>query len=192
MIILASGIALYALNFLFVGIENALPAMAYHVPDRLIPASIHFGIGGLVLMIGPFQFVPGLRSRWPTVHRWMGRVYVAGCIFSGIAAFILASNTNAGPVARTGFSLLALVWVSTTTMAFIKARNRKFSEHRKWMIRSYALTLAAVTLRIYLPVSMIGFGMPFGVVYPIISFACWVPNVAVAEWFLRRDNRTTV
>jgi len=192
MVILASGIALYALNFLFVGIENAMPAMAYHVPDRLMPASVHFGIGGLVLIIGPYQFLPGLRSRWATLRRWMGRAYVSGCVFSGIAAFILASNTNAGPVVRTGFSQLAVVWISTTTMAFIEARNRNFREHRKWMIRSYALTLAAVTLRIYLPVSMFGFDMPYSVAYPIISFACWVPNAVVAEWFLRRDSRNTV
>ncbi len=188
MVFLAIGVALYALQFLSVGIGKAMPAMAYHVPDRLLPASVHFGIGGLVLMIGPFQFVPRIRSKWPTVHRWMGRVYVGGCIFSGIAGLVLASNTNAGPIARTGFSLLAIFWLTTTTIAFLKAKNRKFGEHKQWMIRSYALTLAAVTLRIYLPVSMTGFDMPYSVVYPIISFACWVPNAIVAEWFLRRDK----
>ncbi len=185
MVFLATGIAIYALQFLSVGIENALPQMAYHVPERLLPASVHFAIGGLVLLIGPFQFVPGLRAKWPVLHRWMGRIYVTGCIFSGIAAFILASNTNAGLVARTGFSLLAIAWVYATTMAFLRARNRNFNEHKQWMIRSYALTLAAVTLRIYLPVSMIGFGLPYATVYPVISFACWVPNAIAAEWYLR-------
>ena len=186
MLILAIGVAAYALLFLSAGIESALPAMAYHVPDRLLPASVHFAVGGLVLMIGPFQFVPRIRASWPVLHRWMGRVYVAGCLFSGVAGFILATNTNAGPVARTGFSLLAVFWIITTTMAFLKARSRNFSAHRQWMIRSYALTLAAVTLRIYLPVSMLGFGLDFQDVYPAISFACWVPNAIVAEWFLRR------
>jgi uncharacterized membrane protein len=188
MVFFAIGVAAYAFQFLSVGIQNALPAMAYHVPDRLLPASLHFGIGGLVLLIGPFQFVPRIRSSWPRLHRWMGRIYVAGCLLSGIAAFMLASSTNAGPVARTGFSLLAVFWIITTTMAFLKARGRDFFAHKRWMIRSYALTLAAVTLRIYLPVSMAGFGMPYNVVYPIISFACWVPNVIVAEWFLRRSK----
>lgn len=186
LVFLAVGVALYAWQFLSVGIENALPQMAYHIPDRLLPASVHFGIGGLVLLIGPFQFVPGLRLKFPTVHRWMGRVYVTGCIFSGIAGFILASNTNAGPVARAGFSLLAIAWLATTIMALLKARKREFVEHKKWMIRSYALTLAAVTLRIYLPITMGVFEMPYAFVYPIIAFACWVPNAIVAEWMVRR------
>ncbi len=53
------------------------------------------------------------------------------------------------------------------------------------MIRSYALTLAAVTLRIYMPSSVV-LDIPFDTAYPIISFACWVPNVIVAEWLLRK------
>lgn len=186
MVFLAVGVALYAWLFLLVGLEEAMPQMAYHIPERLLPASVHFAIGGLVLLIGPFQFVPGLRLKFPIVHRWMGRVYVAGCIFSGIAGFILASNTNAGPVARTGFSLLAIFWLITTIIAFLKARNRDFIEHKKWMIRSYALTLAAITLRIYLPITMGVFGMSYAFVYPIIAFACWVPNAIVAEWMIRR------
>jgi uncharacterized membrane protein len=186
MVLLAVGVALYAWQFLSVGIETALPQMAYHIPDRLLPASVHFLIGGLVLLIGPFQFVPGLRLKFPVVHRWMGRVYVAGCIFSGIAGFILASNTNAGPMARAGFSLLAIFWLTTTIMALLKARSRKFVEHKKWMIRSYALTLAAITLRIYMPITLGVFEMSYAFIYPIISFACWVPNAIVAEWMVRR------
>jgi hypothetical protein len=52
------------------------------------------------------------------------------------------------------------------------------------MIRSYALTLAAVTLRLYLPSSQLA-GLPFTVAYPAISWLCWVPNLLIAEWFVR-------
>lgn len=187
MTFMAIGVAGYGAAFIFAGgIERVLPGMAYHVPERHLFAAAHFGIGALVLAIGPFQFVPRIRSRWPVFHRWLGRVYVAGCILSGVAGFVLASNTNAGAVARVGFSLLAIVWLTTTIMAFVQARDRNFREHRRWMIRSYALTLAAVTLRIYLPLTIGGFGMEFLDVYPAISFACWVPNAIVAEWLLRR------
>ena len=187
MTVMAIGVAAYGAAFIVAGgIEQVMPQMAHHVPDRLIFAAAHFGVGALVLAIGPFQFVPQLRSNWPVFHRWLGRVYVAGCLVSGIAGFILAQNTIAGPVARTGFTLLAVFWIVSTSMAFLKARARQFDAHKQWMIRSYALTLAAVTLRIYLPVSMAGFGMDFLVVYPVISFACWVPNAIVAEWFVRR------
>lgn len=187
MTILAIGVGIYGIAFIFAGgIESVLPQMAYHLPNRHFWAATHFGVGALVLTIGPFQFVPGLRSSFPVVHRWIGRLYVAGCLTSGVAGFVLASNTNAGAVAQTGFSLLAIFWLVSTTIAFLKARSRDFSAHRQWMIRSYALTLAAVTLRIYLPVTMGGFGMAYLDVYPIIAFACWVPNAIIAEWLVRR------
>jgi uncharacterized membrane protein len=186
MTFMAIGVAAYGIGGVIVGIDQMIPAMAYHLPDRASFAAAHFAVGGLVLAIGPFQFLPVLRTRWPSVHRWIGRVYVAGCLFSGVAALILATNTNAGPIAQTGFTLLAVYWLISTTMAFLKARSRDFAEHRKWMVRSYALTLAAVTLRIYLPVSMMGFGLDFLDVYPAISFACWVPNAIIAEWLLKQ------
>ena len=53
------------------------------------------------------------------------------------------------------------------------------------MIRSYALTLAAVTLRLYIPAALIS-GFSFEAAYPAISWLCWVPNLIVAEWIIRR------
>jgi hypothetical protein len=51
------------------------------------------------------------------------------------------------------------------------------------MIRNFSLTFAAVTLRIYVPLS-IALGIPFEQAYPAIAWLCWVPNLAVAEWAL--------
>ena len=58
------------------------------------------------------------------------------------------------------------------------------------MIRSYALTLAAVTLRIYVPVGL-ALGVPFADAYQAISWLCWVPNLVVAEWFVLRRRAAT-
>lgn len=186
MAILAAGVAGYALVGIGVGIEKALPSMTYHLPERKLFALAHFGIGGLVLLIGPLQFVSALRAKYPALHRWSGRFYVAGCILSGIAGFALAQYSFGGPFARLGFSLLAIAWIVTTSMAFVRARQRAFLSHKMWMIRSYALTLAAVTLRLYLPLTTGAMGIDIMIVYPIIAFVCWVPNAIVAEWIVRR------
>ena len=186
LVILAAGVAGYALVGVGVGIEKALPSMAYHLPERKLFALMHFGIGGLVLLIGPLQFVPVLRTKYPAAHRFTGRLYVAGCILSGIAGFALAQFSFGGPVARLGFSLLAIAWIVTTSMAFVRARQRAFLAHKMWMIRSYALTLAAVTLRLYLPLTTGVMGIDIMVAYPVIAFVCWVPNAIVAEWIVRR------
>lgn len=59
--------------------------------------------------------------------------------------------------------------------------------HRAWMTRSFLLALAAVTLRIYLPLSGL-VGLPFDVSYRLISWMCWVPNLLVAEVLVRRTG----
>lgn len=51
------------------------------------------------------------------------------------------------------------------------------------MIRSYTLCLAAVTLRVYLPIAEAA-GIPFESAYPAITWLCWVPNLVAAEWLV--------
>jgi hypothetical protein len=56
------------------------------------------------------------------------------------------------------------------------------------MRRNYSLTLAAVSLRVYLPVSMIA-GADFGTAYALIAWLCWVPNLMLVEMFWNRDGQ---
>jgi hypothetical protein len=54
------------------------------------------------------------------------------------------------------------------------------------MIRNLALTLAAVTLRNWMPLMLFGLHWPFRPAYIIVSWLCWVPNLLIAEWLVRR------
>ncbi len=64
-------------------------------------------------------------------------------------------------------------------------RAGRTEDHRQWMIRSYALMLAAVSLRLQLPLAGI-YGIAFVSSYPIIAWSCWVPNLIIAEWVIAR------
>ena len=83
--------------------------------------------------------------------------------------------------------MLATLWLLATGTAYRHIRAGDRVSHRRWMIRSYALTFAAVTLRIYLPLSL-AFGLPFGPAYQTIAWLCWVPNLVVAEWIILRQR----
>ena len=185
MTFLAIGVAGYGAVAAFLSLDGSLPSMTHHFPNRTTAAAMHFGIGGLALILGPWQFLPALRQKLPAVHRWTGRVYILACLTSGAAALVLAQQTITGLNSQIGFVLLATLWLITTLIGWKRARDRDFRTHRQWMIRSYALTLAAVTLRFYLPASQI-LEFPFEIAYPIISYACWVPNILIAEWMIRR------
>ena len=77
-------------------------------------------------------------------------------------------------------------------MAFLSIRAGDVTRHRQWMVRSYALTLAAVTLRIQLPFYQAVLGLSFDDAYAIVAWFCWIPNLVVAEWFFNQEpiNKT--
>ncbi len=146
--------------------------------------TLHAGLAATALILGPFQFLPSLRRTKPALHRLMGKAYVACCLVSGTAGLVLAFGAKTGPISTAGFGILAVLWLFSTSRAWRLAIARRFVDHERWMVRSFALTMAAVTLRIYLPVAFMG---PWGYdnTYRAISFLCWVPNLISAEIWLR-------
>jgi hypothetical protein len=147
---------------------------------------VHAAGAGTALLTVAFQFLPAIRRR-RVVHRWIGRVYGAAVIISGSAGLALSVGTTAGPVAGLGFGLLAVIWIYVTSQGWLAARARRFDEHRRWMIRSFSLTFAAVTLRLYMPAAGIA-GLDMGQAYVAIAWLAWVPNLALAELYLRREG----
>lgn len=144
---------------------------------------IHAAGAATALLVAPWQFVPALRQRRPVMHRTLGRVYVAGCAAGGVAALILATGVSAGPIVGAGFAALGTAWLTATTIAVREVVAGRVSAHQRWMIRSFALTLSAVTLRLYLPLaSLIGFDSAIS--YRVIAWACWLPNLIVGELFI--------
>ncbi len=152
-----------------------------HNPPAFI---LHTSFGGLALLLAPWQFVGWLRRRRPAIHRWVGRAYVGYALVSGIAAYPVAFGTIAGPVASAGFALMATAWLGTTLVAWRAVRQRRYGAHRRWMIRSFALALSAVTLRIALLVPM-QLQLDFLPVYRVTSWASWILNLLLAELWLR-------
>ena len=133
------------------------------------------------LLIGPWQFLPSFRRRWIVLHRIMGKVYVLTILCSSVLGFGLASANRMGYVARAGFMTLAVFWFFTTWRAYVTIRRVDIGAHRRWMLRSYALTLATVTVRfMHAP-----FGLSHEVWYPIMTWVCWVPNLLVAEFYIQ-------
>lgn len=146
---------------------------------------IHVAGAATALLVGPLQFSSVVRSRLPLLHRLLGRVYVVSCLLGGAAGFMLALGASTGWISTAGFGTLALAWIITTSLAWRRAMQGQFVDHRAWMIRSFALTFAAVTLRLYLPLLPL-FSIGFIQGYRAISFLCWVPNLLAVELYLRR------
>lgn len=179
--LLSLGIAAYSARYLLH--PPRTPAEALGNPLGVPWLVIHVAGAVTALLLGSLQFLPGLRK--VAVHRWIGRTYVLGCLVGGAAGLILAFGSSAGPIASAGFGSLAVLWIAVNLLGWRAALDRRFADHRRWMIRSWALTLAAVTLRLYLPTVQI-LDLPFLPWYRAIAWLAWVPNLLVAELWLRR------
>ena len=151
---------------------------------------VHVVASMLAILIGPFQFLPGIRKgRWLNVHRRLGRTYLLGILFGGLSGLYMAQLAYGGIVSQLGFGTLACLWLYTGYRAYRHIRNKEIEQHRQWMIRNYALTFAGVMLRVWVPLSM-GAGMDFTSAYIIIAWLCWVPNLLVAEWMIRSGTES--
>ena len=107
-------------------------------------------------------------------------------LLSGIAGLGIAFFATGGIIPALGFGGLAILWLYTTSNAYTSIKKIDIDAHQRWMIRSYALCFAAVTLRLYLPLFTGLMHMDFIPAYKIIAWLCWVPNILIAEIFIVR------
>jgi len=108
-------------------------------------------LGAIVcIVVAPFLFWERLRVRRPKLHRGLGRVYgVAVLGWAGPAGLVLALFAKGGLAGQIGFLALGLLWWGTTARGVQTILAGRVAEHRRWMIRSYALALSAVSFRVF-------------------------------------------
>jgi uncharacterized membrane protein len=160
--------------------EVAPPSLFATLAERQTVFLFHAGGGLIALVTGAWNFLQKSREGFLYLHHWLGRIYLVSVMTSGIAGFSLAFTAQGGLSARIGFGMLAVLWVITGVFAYLRIRTYDIDAHRRWMIRNYALTFAAVTLRLWLPALMIS-GHDFPTAYTTVAWLCWVPNLLIAE-----------
>lgn len=182
--LLCLGVALVSYRYLGGGGQKEILGNGFARPWLYL----HVAGAATALLLVPFQLVKRWRVRGNLVHRWTGRVYVTGCWVGGAGGLVSAFGSFAGPVATAGFATLAVIWIAMNVQGWRTARAGRYAAHREWMLRSFALTFGAVTLRLYLPLAMV-LHLPFLEAYRVIAWLAWVPNLLAAEWYLRRRPR---
>ncbi|MCY4743423.1 DUF2306 domain-containing protein [Pelomonas sp. UHG3] len=146
---------------------------------------LHAVAGGLALMLGPWQFSTRLRQRRPQLHRALGWAYAACLLLGGLAALPLAAQSDGGPIAQWGFGLLGGLWLASTAVALIHIRARRIAQHRRWMLRSFALTAGGITLRLQIVAGNLA-GLPIEAYYTALAWTSWLPQALWLEWWLHR------
>jgi uncharacterized membrane protein len=147
---------------------------------------VHVYASMWALLAGFTQFSSHIQGFYPRVHRAFGYVYVTNVLLiTGPAALLMSFYANGGFSSKLAFGLLAVGWIAFTAIALSKAANGDFAGHRRFMIRSYALTLSALTLRAWKWSITNSVELPPMDVYRAVAWLGWVPNLIIAELLIR-------
>lgn len=140
-----------------------------------------------VLLAGFTQFSARLRDRNAKLHRWFGYIYAADVVLiTGPAGLLMGFYANGGITSKVAFVTLAVLWIVITVIAVKKAKDGDYNAHRDFMIRSYALTLSALTLRAWKWSINNSVELPPMDVYRAVAWLGWVPNLLLAEFIIWR------
>jgi hypothetical protein len=148
---------------------------------------IHVYASIWALLAGFTQFSKKLLRERPRLHRTMGYIYTFDILLvTGPAGLLMGFYANGGVPSRIAFVLLAALWIFFTAMALYKAKQKDFKAHRNYMIRSYALTLSAITLRAWKYGIANTMSIPPMDIYRAVAWMGWVINLGIAEWIIYR------
>lgn len=158
-----------------------------HITEWRIAFFVHVFSSMLVLFAGFTQFSKKLLQQKPKLHRMLGYVYVADILLvTGPAGLLMSFYANGGISSRVGFVTLSVLWMVFTALALYQAITKNFAAHRVFMIRSFALTLSAISLRIWKVVLAMFTTLPPMDRYRIIAWLGWTLNIVVAEIIIRK------
>ena len=192
-LIFALFIGFLSLRYLDFDVKNILEERTEALRTWIYPIGFysHVIFGPVALITGIFQFNRFFRSRRIEIHRSLGKIYILSCVLAGFAGIVVSFFTFGGWLSTFGFSTLGILWIISTVKAYSLVLSNRVNEHLVWMHRSYALTFAAVSLRIWLGILQGLFGLDFISSYTIVSWLCWVPNLILMEAYIGLTNGLT-
>ena len=154
---------------------------------------IHVYTSLLVLLTGLIQCSALVRRYCPKVHRVAGRWYVALILLAASpSGLVMGWYANGGLSAQISFILLAILWFIFTYQGYVYARRGHWQRHRSFMLRSFALTLSAISLRLFKWVIAATWALPPMDTYVTVAWAGWVVNLAVTEAYIHQRSSRTV
>lgn len=151
---------------------------------------IHVFSSFWILLAGFTQFSKKIRKKYPKLHQRMGWLYaLLILVFAAPSGLVMGIYANGGFESQFAFCLLAVLWFYFTLEAILKIRKGNLSAHQKFMWRSFALTLSAITLRAWKYIIVFTFQPRPMDVYRIVAWLGWVLNLLLIEIYFFYKER---
>jgi uncharacterized membrane protein len=150
-------------------------------------------IAGLALAVFlPVQLSVRVRSRFPGLHRWLGRTLVVTGIAVGLSGYAMVASPVGGWLEISAIVLYATAFLATLLVGWTHIRRGNVARHREWMLRAMAIVLGIAATR---PVVGLFFATSArtGLSPPqFFGAAFWIGFTSTAlagEWYVRSTRR---
>ncbi len=161
-----------------------------HIPIWKAAFYTHVFSSIFTLIAGFTQFSQFVLKNHRSLHRFMGRLYVWNILLVNFpAGLIMAYYANGLWPSKIAFTILDVLWFWFTYKAVIAAKQKNIVAHQRFMIRSYALTFSAITLRTWKIILSNSLSIDPLHLYMIDAWMGFVPNLLFAEWIIARIDR---
>lgn len=159
------------------------------IPNYLFFFYLHVYTAIFCLLAGFTQFNAFILKHFKKTHTYTGRLYVLVVLVAAApSGFFIGCYANGGFYAKCAFLLLATLWFFYTLKALIEIKNGRVVSHKKFMLRSFALTASALTLRLWKVILVYLFQPAPMDVYQIVAWLGWVPNILIIEFYLYKTQ----
>ena len=146
---------------------------------------VHIVLAVIALITGPIALSKKIRVKSLFMHRWMGRIYVGSIVLNYIPSFYVSFYATGGILSTIGFIILNTLWLFSTLKGLWLGKAKKMVLHSRWMIRSYALSLANMTIYILVTIFNKVLDLEYEVSYMLAVWLCSILNLTLAEFTIR-------
>lgn len=147
----------------------------------------------IVIILGLTQFSKTVRNKATFIHKLSGKIYVFLILaIASPSGLIMSYHANGGVVAQISFSILSVLWFIFTLKAYSFIKKGDVIRHKNFMIRSYALTLSAISLRLLKYGIVTVYELPPMDTYKIVAVLGWTLNLGISELIILSKKRNEI
>lgn len=149
-------------------------------------AVAHIAPGVLYLIGAPFQLAHRIRSKAYWFHRRFGRLLLVAGLLSAIFAIAFGIPYAFGGLGESSAAVVFSIWmIVCLVLAFRAIKQDRVVDHRRWMIRAFAIGLGVGSIRIWIAIFSSTGLLDFQGSFAPAFWIAFVSHVIGAELWIR-------
>ena len=95
----------------------------------------------ILALSGIFQLFPNIRAKYPSFHRWNGRVFLLFGITGALTGLYLSwgAGLRLSDIGALGITLNGILIPIAIALTWYHIRNKNIEKHKRWAIHSFML-----------------------------------------------------